>query len=278
MTILRKVFYQLSPKMRFTVRKLIYYPIDFVDQITGNSDPEVPPKHMIFTGAGDFKKQGEKFLNLFIQYGNLLPDHKILDVGSGIGRIAIPLTKYLSNTAKYEGFDAIEEGINWCKKTLSKKYPHFNFRFIPIKNDLYRSHGIDAANFIFPYPDQAFDFIPVISVFTHLNPEEMLNYLQEIYKKLKPGGICFATFFIWNQASAKHQSPKSDFYFAYDFGHFLQMDKQVTGANVAFKESYLLPKIQQIGFEVLNTHYGYWSGAKSEQSALDFQDILILRK
>ena len=276
MQLLRKIYYQLPPSLRLTARKMVFFPIDVINQFTGKADANYPPQRMIFTGSGDFKKQGEKFLQLFIKHGALEPQHNILDVGSGIGRIAIPLASFLNEEANYEGFDAMESGIKWCKKNISNKHPNFNFRHIPIKNDLYRNNGKDAAHLLFPYADNFFDFIPVISVFTHLSPDEMNNYLSQIFKKLKPGGICFATFFIWNHEVEKIQ-PTQNFTFPFDFGHYKIMDKKVQRANVAFKESYLQVKIEQTGFKLKEKYYGHWSG-RAEEHSLDFQDILILQK
>ena len=76
-----------------------------------------PPKGKIFVGSGDFISQEKNTLELFKEYGNLLPEHTVLDIGSGIGRMAVPLTSYLNNTSQYEGFDIVAEGVNWCKKT-----------------------------------------------------------------------------------------------------------------------------------------------------------------
>jgi len=39
--------------------------------------------------------------------GNLQPDQQVLDIGSGIGRIARALTTYLSKDGQYRGFDVI---------------------------------------------------------------------------------------------------------------------------------------------------------------------------
>ena len=53
-------------------------------------------------------------LKQFIDLGGLKPEHRVLDIGSGIGRVAIPLTEYLNEKGSYEGFDVVELGVNWC--------------------------------------------------------------------------------------------------------------------------------------------------------------------
>jgi 2-polyprenyl-3-methyl-5-hydroxy-6-metoxy-1,4-benzoquinol methylase len=72
----------------------------------------VPPRTMYhFVGDGDYKAVGMEFRNLFTQYGGLKPEHRVLDVGCGIGRMAVPLTEYLSGPGEYRGFDIVKKGV-----------------------------------------------------------------------------------------------------------------------------------------------------------------------
>ena len=278
MNALRTFYYQLSPSLRFAVRRLYYWPMDFYEGFSGERPSDVPPKGMIFTGQGDFVEQGDKMLRLFQDLGSLQPQHQVLDVGCGIGRIARPLVSFLNQQeGSYHGFDAVNMGIKWCTTHLATQHPHFNFRYIPLKNDLYRRDGKDPANFVFPYKDRFFDFVCVISVFTHMLPDSVLNYLEQIFMKLKPGGICFTTFFIVPKGG-NQTNGKGAFNFPYDFGHYVLMDQKVKSANVGYKAHYLLPKIKQIGFEVVQQYPGSWSSNIPSSQCLDFQDIVVLKK
>jgi len=93
-------------------------PIDFVQMICGKHDELTPSQGLLFVGGGDFKKIGQKFLIYFIEYGKLAPTEKVLDVGCGIGRMAVPLTDYLNPQGSYEGFDVFKEGIFQVLKIL----------------------------------------------------------------------------------------------------------------------------------------------------------------
>lgn len=275
MSVFRNLYYSLSPSMRFLARRLFYMPIDLYEQAAGKRDPLVPPKGMIFTGSGDFKKQGEKLLEYFIEAG-LKPDHRVLDIGSGIGRIALPLTTYLNEKGQYEGFDVVKMGVQWCQQNISAKHTNFNFRHIPLGNDLYKSNGQAAANFHFPYKNDSFDFIILTSVFTHMLPEEVDNYLGEIGRVLAPGGRCFATFFIYNHTSDQLGNDK--FKFPHDYGHYRLMDDKVKSANVAFKEQYLRQRLlMDKPLEIEQIYPGFWCG-RNKTECKDFQDIVLLRK
>lgn len=271
---LRKIFYALPPSWRFLARRAWYWPQDFFANFLGKNSPlPVPPKGMIFTGSGDFERDGRELVANFAQFAGLLPEHHVLDVGSGIGRVALPLTQFLNEKGRYDGFDPVPTGVAWCQQNISSRWPNFQFRHVPLHNDLYTDAGGDAAQFTFPYPDAVFDFACVISVFTHMLPGEVARYLDELHRTLRPGGTVFATFFILNDAARPDGNPA--FAFPHVFENHALMDKKVQAGNVAFREEWLLAAARN--FELVGKHYGFWSG-RTKAECLNFQDVLVLRK
>ncbi|SEP59837.1 class I SAM-dependent methyltransferase [Flavobacterium urocaniciphilum] len=274
----RKLYYLLSPSMRYSIRKIYYFPSDFWDLISGKRDKTIPPKGLIFIGPGDFKRIGEHYLNIFKEQCNLLPNHRVLDVGCGIGRIAIPLTNYLNKEGSYEGFDIVKNGIDWCQKNITQKNPNFKFTHIDLKNDLYNLKTEQTANnFVFPYQDSSFDLVVLTSVFTHMMPDDVVNYIKEINRVLKPNGKCLVTFFILNEESKNYMKSNSDFNFQYNFGDYSLMDKDVKEANIAFEEKFIFNCIKENNLTIEKTLYGFWSGRPKNES-FDYQDTLILTK
>ena len=77
--------------------------IEVIDLLLGRRDELTPPRRMQFDG-GSYKTVGREFLRYFIDLGQLKPGDRVLDVGSGIGRMAVPLTRYLGQEGGYEGF------------------------------------------------------------------------------------------------------------------------------------------------------------------------------
>ena len=55
------------------------------------------PRGLSFVGCGDFEQIGREYLGHFKELGGLRPDSRVLDIGCGIGRMAIPLMDYLDN-------------------------------------------------------------------------------------------------------------------------------------------------------------------------------------
>ena len=274
---LRKLYYGLSPKLRRTARRLYYLPIDLYEGVLHKRHPLQPPRGKIYTDGGDFLKEGRDFLIHFKDLCKLEPHHRVLDIGSGIGRMAIPLTEYLNEKGTYEGFDIVEEGVAWCQQKISSKYPNFNFKLVTLKNDLYSKEGSSAKDFIFPYGNKEFDFSFLTSVFTHMLPEPVENYLKEISRVLKPNGRCLATFFILDEAVKKRISNNEVFNFKYDYGNYRLMDDKVKSANVAFELEFINKLAAKVGLKIEGYHPGYWSGLKKED-CLNFQDLLVFSK
>ena len=276
--IARRLYYLIPPGWRLAVRWMVFLPFDIFQSLFSSSNELKPPRRLIYTGAGDFLKTGKAFIQDFHEKNLIRSDSHVLDVGSGIGRLAIPLTGYLTE-GKYEGFDIMKTGVDWCTRNISRAYPNFTFTQVALSNDLYRKDGEAADTFKFPYADQSFDFAMVISVFTHMIPEEVQQYVSEISRVLKPGGSMYATFFILNEASRQHMNSDSNpFNFRHGRGMYSLLDPKVKSANVAFDESYLVNQIiRHANMNVESITYGRWSTGRPGGS-IDFQDRIVCRK
>lgn len=274
----RQFFYALPPVWRMAALKLYYGPVDLWDVMSGRRNALVPPRSMIYTGRGDFVSQGQLHLKYLKTLGDTTPNVKILDIGSGIGRTAVALVDYLSDKAEYRGFDTVEMGVNWCKKHITSAYPNFKFDFYPLANDLYNKHSMKAGEFEFPYPANYFDRVSAMSVFTHLQPEEVENYLIQSSKVLQPGGKCIFTFFIYDDILAEcMDKAEVEFNFPSDHEYYRLMDEKVKAANVAYHLNYLVDKaLPMAGLKLVTHQHGYWSGGEKENK--DFQDVLVFEK
>lgn len=234
----------------------------------------LPPRGMIYTGGGDFRETGERFVSYFKEHGGLQPTDHVMDIGSGIGRMAIPLSKYLDDDAQYYGFDLVPTGVEWCQKNISKQHPNFEFLHIDLENDLYTSAADKADEFVFPYGNESVDFVFLISVFTHMIPSEMSHYLDEIHRCLRPGGRCFFSCFTYDEVD--RLSANAKFSFPYTYDHYALMNDKVVSANVAFERQYLSACFDRSGLTLVSEHRGSWAGGNPD--SLDFQDIIVLRK
>ena len=274
----RKIYFSLSPSMRRVARRLFYLPIDVLEKLTGNKPPMTPPRGMIFTGSGDFIKSGKALMELCIQHTGLQPEGAILDIGCGIGRLAVPLTGYLTHKGRYEGFDVVEDGINWCTKNIHTTFPNFTFTHTPLRNDLYNlSTEQQAQSFVFPYPNNSFDAVVLTSVFTHMQYAEVQHYLKEIKRVLKPEGKCLATFFVLDETTAHQIKGKPNvMQFDYEYDRYYLHDAKVKDANIAFKHEALLHMANEAQLQITLMNQGWWKGTPKETS-LNFQDVVVFK-
>ena len=269
---------KLKPQINF-LKNVLYDLQDLRDKITGKREEMVPPRRMVFVGAGDYKKIGEHFKKVFIEVGGLKPTDHVLDVGSGIGRMARPLTGYLSPQSRYEGFDIVKEGVDWSTKHITSKFPHFHFQHADVYNLRYNTGGkVQPEKYVFPYGDNSFDFIFLTSVFTHMMPDEMERYMSEIHRVLKPGGTCLITFFLLNEKSRELiASGKSVFKFPFKFNDNCYYDEEeIPESAVAYNEEYIRHCYLRYELKIQEPiHFGAWSG---RENTLSFQDVVVARK
>lgn len=272
--LLRKVYYAMPLSVRSIARKFVYFPQDFLMKITGKADDLTPPKGSTFIGSGDFKKQGKQYFEHFKKLTHLKPNHQILDVGCGMGRMAVPFLDYLEDDGAFYGFDIMQEGIDWCNNNIASRRDNFHFEKVDLYNPLYNKKGaLDSTDFDFPYADDQFDLVILTSVFTHLMPEEIEHYLSEIARVLKPGGECLITYFLLDDVALKHlENGKSQMDFEYKKNRYRLMSEKVPTANVAFDLDYIEGLYKKNGFKSPSIYYGWWRGIDKE---FDFQDMVV---
>ena len=259
------------------LRKICYFPLDAFDTLLGRRDELTPPRGLVFVGGGDFKKVGDEFLRHFIELGSLRPDARVLDIGCGIGRMAVPLIRYLEN-GTYEGFDIVPDGIDWCNDRITPKFPNFHFQLADVYNKAYNPHGSqEASQYRFPYNDGAFDFAFATSVFTHMLPAELDRYTQEMSRVLKPGERCLATFFLLNDESLRAiNEGRSQIDFKFELEGFRTSDRRTPESAVAYPEKTIHALLMKHGLATDGiAHYGSWSG---KTPFVSFQDIIVARK
>ena len=247
--------------------------LDLRDTVSRRRDPLVPPRRLDFVGHSDFVATGDEFLAHFVELGGLQPDERVLDVGCGIGRMARPLTGYLSDDGSYDGFDVNHDGIRWCERRY-RRHANFRFRVADLFNARYNPHGAQRADeFRFPFDDASFTFVFATSVFTHLLEADATHYLAECARVLAPGGRFFATFFLLNDTSrALIAEGRAGLAFLDVDERVAILDEAVPEEAVAYDDEWVFEALRHSGLELTGLHPGSWSG---RDEFVSFQDIVV---
>jgi SAM-dependent methyltransferase len=132
--------------------------------------------------GGEFEAFGLMEKDLLIQYG-LRPADRVVDVGCGSGRLASPLSSYLTGT--YVGTDVAPELLEYARSLVHR--PDWRFEI--------------AAAMTIPEADECVDVVCFFSVFTHLLHEQSYAYLRDARRVLRPGGRVIFSFLEFSVSS-----------------------------------------------------------------------------
>jgi SAM-dependent methyltransferase len=239
--------------------------------------PPDPPAHLMGgIGSGDFWQIGNEIVGLTMATARLYPHDRILDVGCGLGRVALPLSRLLDQRGSYDGFDTSREYIEWCSRSLPLDPTQFRFRHFDIQSSHYNETGsISADAFPFPWPDQSFSLAIAVSLFTHLSAAATTNYLREIARTLQPNGRLFASFYVLDEQSRQlAESETTDPRFTARFGEGMIGDAANPEAAVAFNAEWLAEAVASAGLVFDAFYPGRWR----HLPVMSHQDILVAHK
>ncbi len=246
------------------------------DRVFRWRDPRLlPPAHLriYYYRTWDpvaFVRAGENGRTELLTRG-LRPEHRVLDIGSGIGNLALGLTDYLRGS--YDGLEIHPEAVAWCQRAITPRYPLFRFHRADVASRAYNPRGRTAASeYRFPFPDRSFDFVLLASVFTHMLPDQVEQYLREISRVLAPGGTCVASFFLVNddtRVGVERRTSFMPFAVRHSSGVCYLHDAAVPEAAVAFEEDFVRHAHERARLRIRDIHRGgWWSGEPDAQDVV----------
>lgn len=237
--------------------------------------PQPPSELLAGIGWGDFWKNGFHLVELIGQFAALRPDDRVLDVGSGLGRVAWPLARLLT-TGTYDGLETVRGYQQWCVEGLGLDPRRFRFHLADLYSSFYNPAGtIRPEEYRFPFPDGAFTLVIATSLFTHLSAGATANYLREIARVLEPGGRLFASFFVLDSESreALATGPTAPSFTA-PFEHGMLSDPENPDFAIAFDAEWLHPVFLEAGYEITAYAQGTWRRAQGPTH----QDVVVARR
>ena len=230
-------------------------------------DVLLPPAELVMEHSGgispdQFVLMGNEISrHSLVAHAGLRPDGRILDVGCGCGKIARPLTRHLQPPGEYHGIDITEAAIGWCREAY-RGFPNFHFHLADLGSSRYNVGGrVSAANYRFPFGDGQFDLVFLGSVFTHLLPAEVDNYVHEIARVLRPGGKCLATYFVLDDEALAHvKAGRTTPGFRHVYGdQGCRVERtDIPEAAIAYDEGHLRRLYERAGLRIDALNFGQW--------------------
>ena len=251
-------------------------PVDYVKRVV-NGKTDLPPLHLRrYVGPlRSFESSGAEFMGYLREIAGLQTHERVLDVGCGCGQMALHLKDYLDTNGSYVGVDIHRPSIDWCQKRIASRRRNFQFKHIDVRNFAYNPNGTQPAEaYRFPFDDRSFDLILLKSVFTHMRPPDVSNYLSEVSRLLTNNGRCLATFFLLNEEQATlAQQGANDLSFNFGEGEWRYVHEHSPESAIAYDETFVMQLIARYGLRLEKQFYGRWTG---REEGLSYQDILLL--
>lgn len=257
-------------------------PIDhFVLVVRGLS--HLPP-YSIRVRSNGVSKQfgGEKFFLFGHQlakylktYANLSSESKVLEIGCGCGRTAFALSEIL-NDGNYYGIDIEPISLESCLKNSFLASKNFHFQYMDVHNNEYNPNGKSSAGlYCFPFKNNEFDVVFLVSVFTHMLTDEVKNYITEISRMLRPGGICMITTFLMDKGRKCEK-----FSFPLNEKEHYFYNQTMPEVAVGYFSGFYISQFDRNGLrKKCDILWGSWRNTDSVISSSDFsQDIIFFEK
>ncbi|GIH72063.1 MULTISPECIES: class I SAM-dependent methyltransferase [Sphaerimonospora] len=239
-----------------------------------------PPLKMMYEGPSSrwvYRRNGLAYLDHLKALAGLTPASRIFDIGCGLGRKTWPLVGYLE-TGEYIGVDPREAAVEWCRRNLSSRDRKLRFRHIDVRNGYYTPNGShDASAITLPADDDRYDIVMANSVFTHMLPGEIANYLGECSRILASGGRLLCTFFLSpdNPAAVGPIGAPARYAFPYERDGYRVQHDDCDEHVINYRESDIREMCDSVGIRLLDIKWGSWRG---NARYLDFQDIVVGEK
>lgn len=219
-------------------------------------------------GGREFLEVGRTICNLLKTHAALAPESRTLEIGCGCGRNAFALADFLQDGG-YTGMDIEKVALEGAKRNAWLRKKRFSFDLLDVRNDAYNPEGKYAASeYVLPYPDESFDVVFMVSVFTHMLTDEVDNYVGQIARVLKVGGRCLFTAFLLDG--------RGEGEFPFHAQQHAYANESIPGIAVAYRRDYLSSIFAAKGLQL--SAGPLWGETQGTVAPARQQDVVVFTK
>lgn len=237
--------------------------------------PPLPPEELRGgVGPGDFWGHGWDTAEQLADFIDPADCRQVLEVGSGLARIAFPLSHLLGQDARYTGLDVAPAYVAWCRTTFQDDR-RFDFEHLDVFSSQYNPGARRKAHRArFPFEAGRFELVLATSLFTHLVPKEARRYTREIARVLQPGGTFFCTLLL-DDSGSRPRIDAGETYpiFRHSIRHAHIVDANSPADGVALDRDWFAHELDRAGLQLDSIREGGWRGTNAY-----YQDVLVARK
>jgi SAM-dependent methyltransferase len=237
-----------------------------------------------WVGGDDPELAGEICASILLRHVPVGSDTRLLDLGAGIGRVALAILRQRPQLRSLTGFDIIPRLVQFCQANISSQFSNVNFELLTERNAHYERYqgnveGRSRAELIAAYAG-SIDSVYAFSVFTHVDVSDFVALLHFTGKLLKPGGRVLFTVFALTPFS-RHQIATGRTSVPLPTVGYEQ-DGTVFIPNASDRLSFIgydILRLEQMiveaGLIPSVIEYGDWRG---DRLSATFQDVIVCRK
>lgn len=154
------------------------------------------------------------------------PDHHVLEIGVGVGRIAEHIAP---RCGRFDGIDISDNMVRIARERLAAQ-----------PNATFTAHGRSDLS---PFADQSLDRVYAQVVLIHLDREDAFHYMRESFRALRPGGLAWFQFY-----NLLHPLGFREFRFAVDY--MVDKGQKTRGRVHCYTSAEVRFLVEQAGFKV----------------------------
>lgn len=167
----------------------------------------MPPRHL---RPGGPRSTDERWVQrsiadalMLVERAGLEPASRLLDWGSGPGRLLTGINRTVGPISEYVGVDIKADVIAWAADNLTTDWARFVH--LPQRNARYNPGGTPST--AIPLATASIDIACALSVFTHLHSGHVRAYSRELARLLAPGGRVVLTAFVERRVPDEVENP-----------------------------------------------------------------------